>query len=264
MFAFLKKVWSGLTGAGEKKNSSRKSAASPVEGGKNKKPDASGMSGVSLNVRAGRPDTPAGKAAGKEASVSKGRAMTERAGRRSYAGRLPICEGCLNIGGCAGFFPGCGCYGHSHDTVKVSSGGWHGLNAGRGSNLASPEFAAWCAFMGYPVAERYWAEYEDIWNYYEEALHEYGSEYEAFDAFAADRHNERDCDEYDYDEYTSDDYACDESEYGDYACDGEDCGMYDADDCGADDYGDMDDSMDYDADDYSDSCQYSYDDDDDY
>ena len=127
--------------------------------------------------------------------------------RRQYAGRLPICAGCMNIGSCAGFFPGCGCYGNSHDTVNISAGDWQSQsNVAKGRGIASPEFAAWCAFMGYAVAERYWAEYEDVWNYYEAALQEYGSEYEAFDEL--DELNE-------YDEFVDDiddvddEYTCD-------------------------------------------------------
>ena len=144
--------------------------------------------------------------------------------RRQYAGRLPICAGCMNIGGCAGFFPGCGCYGSSHDTVKVSAGDWHGQkNFSRGSSMASPEFAAWCAFMGYAVAERYWAEYEDVWNYYEEALHEYGSEYEFFDEYAdAEQYG----DEYEY-EYEFPDESADDGSYGDdYEPDADDRDSY--------------------------------------
>lgn len=150
--------------------------------------------------------------------------------RRQYAGRLPICAGCMNIGGCAGFFPGCGCYGSSHDTVKVSAGDWHGQkNFSRGSSMASPEFAAWCAFMGYAVAERYWAEYEDVWNYYEEALHEYGSEYEFFDEYA-------DAEQYgDGDEYEFPDESADDGSYGDdYEPDADDRDSYST---YADDYG---------------------------
>ena len=127
--------------------------------------------------------------------------------RRQYAGRLPVCAGCMNIGSCAGFFPGCGCYGNSHDTVNISAGDWQSQsNVAKGRGIASPEFAAWCAFMGYAVAERYWAEYEDVWNYYEAALQEYGSEYEAFDEL--DELNE-------YDEFVDDiddvddEYTCD-------------------------------------------------------
>ena len=127
--------------------------------------------------------------------------------RRQYAGRLPICAGCMNIGSCAGFFPGCGCYGNSHDTVNISAGDWQSQsNVAKGRGIASPEFAAWCAFMGYAVAERYWAEYEDVWNYYEAALQEYGSEYEAFNEL--DELNE-------YDEFVDDiddvddEYTCD-------------------------------------------------------
>ena len=152
--------------------------------------------------------------------------------RRQYAGRLPICAGCMNIGGCAGFFPGCGCYGSSHDTVKVSAGDWHGQkNFSRGSSMASPEFAAWCAFMGYAVAERYWAEYEDVWNYYEEALHEYGSEYEFFDEYAdAEQYG----DEYEY-EYEFPDESADDGSYGDdYEPDADDRDSYST---YADDYG---------------------------
>ena len=127
--------------------------------------------------------------------------------RRQYAGRLPICAGCMNIGSCAGFFPGCGCYGNSHDTVNISAGDWQSQsNVAKGRGIASPEFAAWCAFMGYAVAERYWAEYEDVWNCCEAALQEYGSEYEAFDEL--DELNE-------YDEFVDDiddvddEYTCD-------------------------------------------------------
>ena len=173
--------------------------------------------------------------------------------RRQYAGRLPICAGCMNIGGCAGFFPGCGCYGSSHDTVKVSAGDWHGQkNFSRGSSMASPEFAAWCAFMGYPVAERYWAEYEDVWNYYEEALHEYGSEYEFLDEYDAfcdyDNYDNYDeCGAVDCDEQECS--ACDDyDDYDDYDA----CGDYEADDGDRDSYSTYDDDYDYD---------YSHDDD---
>lgn len=162
--------------------------------------------------------------------VQRGGEPASRPVRRQYAGRLPICAGCMNIGGCAGFFPGCGCYGSSHDTVKVSAGDWHGQkNFSRGSSMASPEFAAWCAFMGYAVAERYWAEYEDVWNYYEEALHEYGSEYEFFDEYAdAEQYG----DEY---EYEFPDESADDGSYGDdYAPDADDRDSYST---YADDYG---------------------------
>ena len=154
--------------------------------------------------------------------VQCGSEPASRPVRRQYAGRLPICAGCMNIGGCAGFFPGCGCYGSSHDTVKVSAGDWHGQkNFSRGSSMASPEFAAWCAFMGYAVAERYWAEYEDVWNYYEEALHEYGSEYEFFDEYAdAEQYG----DEY---EYEFPDESADDGSYGDdYEPDADDRDSY--------------------------------------
>lgn len=154
--------------------------------------------------------------------VQRGGEHVSRPVRRQYAGRLPICAGCMNIGGCAGFFPGCGCYVSSHDTVKVSAGDWHGQkNFSRGSSMASPEFAAWCAFMGYAVAERYWAEYEDVWNYYEEALHEYGSEYEFFDEYAdAEQYG----DEY---EYEFPDESADDGSYGDdYEPDADDRDSY--------------------------------------
>ena len=130
--------------------------------------------------------------------------------RRQYAGRLPICAGCMNIGSCAGFFPGCGCYGNSHDTVNISAGDWQSQsNVAKGRGIASPEFAAWCAFMGYAVAERYWAEYEDVWNYYEAALQEYGSEYETFDEL--DELNEYDefVDDIDDIDDVDDEYTCD-------------------------------------------------------
>ena len=95
--------------------------------------------------------------------------------------------------------------------------------------MASPEFAAWCAFMGYAVAERYWAEYEDVWNYYEEALHEYGSEYEFFDEYAdAEQYG----DEY---EYEFPDESADDGSYGDdYEPDADDRDSYST---YADDYG---------------------------
>lgn len=209
-------------------------------------------------------------AKGKSQAVSK-------SVRRQYAGRLPICAGCMNIGGCAGFFPGCGCYGNSHDTVKVSAGDWQSKrHIAKGSGIASPEFAAWCAVMGYAVAERYWAEYEDVWNYYEAALQEYDSEYEAFDEL--DKLNEFDefvndvDDEYAVGEYDGDVYnntevlddiddldrfddgsgyddACDNEHTYDYGYDRNDAayddydhdsnsGSYD--DCGSGYYGDED------------------------
>lgn len=131
--------------------------------------------------------------------------------RRQYAGRLPVCAGCMNIGSCAGFFPSCGCYGNNHDTVKVSAGDWQSKShIAKGSGIASPEFAAWCAFMGYALAEKHWAEYEDVWNYYETALQEYGSEYEAFDELAElnkfDEFAIDDDDEYAFGEYDGSGY----------------------------------------------------------
>lgn len=192
-------------------------------------------------------------AKGKSQAVSK-------SVRRQYAGRLPICAGCMNIGGCAGFFPGCGCYGNSHDTVKVSAGDWQSKrHIAKGSGIASPEFAAWCAFMGYVVAERYWAEYEDVWNYYEAALQEYGSEYEAFDEL--DNLNEYDefvddiddvDDEYDkHDEYAVGEYdgdACNDVDVIDNVDDLD--GFYD----GGDDGSGYDDACDNEH-----TCDYGYD-----
>lgn len=182
---------------------------------------------------------------------AKGKSQAvSRSVRRQYAGRLPICAGCMNIGGCAGFFPGCGCYGNSHDTVKVSAGDWHSQrNIAKGSGIASPEFAAWCAFMGYAVAERYWAEYEDVWNYYEAALQEYGSEYEAFDEL--DKLNE-------YDEFVDD--VDDEYAVGEY--DGDACNDVDV----IDNVDDLDGFYDGgdDGSGYDDACDNEYTCDDDY
>ena len=57
--------------------------------------------------------------------------------RRQYAGRLPVCAGCMNIGSCAGFFPGCGCYGNSDDAGKLSAGDWQSKrDIAKGSGIA--------------------------------------------------------------------------------------------------------------------------------
>lgn len=244
MFEVMGRLWAAITG----RNGKQQEKSAKQEQNKLNKENAKNITNAKnmLNTQNTRNTQ-------KMQDVQRAGEHVGRPVRRQYAGRLPICAGCMNIGGCAGFFPGCGCYGSSHDTVKVSAGDWHGQkNFSRGGSMASPEFAAWCAFMGYPVAERYWAEYEDVWNYYEEALHEYGSEYEFLDEYDAvcdydsydnydNYHNYDECGAVDYDEQECS--ACDD--YDDY----DDCGDYEADDGDRDSYSTYDDDYDYSHDD---------------
>ncbi|MGM9581004.1 MAG: hypothetical protein ACI3U2_07220 [Anaerovibrio sp.] len=231
MFEVMGRLWAAITG----RNGKQQEKAAKQEQNKLNKENAKNITNAKniLNIQ----NTRNTRNTQNMQDVQCDGEPVSRPARRQYAGRLPICAGCMNIGGCAGFFPGCGCYGSSHDTVKVSAGDWHGQkNFSRGSSMASPEFAAWCAFMGYAVAERYWAEYEDVWNYYEEALHEYGSEYEFFDEYAdAEQYG----DEY---AYEFPDESADDGSYGD----GDD---YEPDAGDRDSYSTYDDDYDYSCDD---------------
>ena len=256
MFELLGRLWAAITGSTGKKQEKAAKQDRQKEQNKLNKESAKNITNAK-----DIPNTKVVRNTQSKQNLQNIQCAGERGNRtikRQYAGRLPICAGCMNIGGCVGFFPGCGCYGSSHDTVKVSAGDWHGMGRSRGSSIASPEFAAWCAFMGYPVAERYWAEYEDVWNYYEEALHEYGSEYEFFDEYAdLGHHVDGDRSAYDYDEY-----ACDEHDY-DYNYN--DCGAGDCDEheCGdGDAYGDYASEADEQAYNgmYDDDYDYSHDD----
>lgn len=157
MSAFFRKIWNRITGAAG-------------ENGVRRTAKAAGGSAPARNAASGRK--------GKRTGIQK---THTRADKRHYAGRLPVCAGCLYAGGCGRVFPGCGFYGGGHDRKEIAVPAIR-----RGKNCASEEFAAWCAAMGYPVLERYWPEYEDVWDYYEyimqEAAPEDGRLYELDDA----------------------------------------------------------------------------------
>lgn len=159
MSAFFRKIWNRITGAAG-------------ENGVRRTAKAAGGSAPARNAASGRK--------GKRTGIQK---THTRADKRHYAGRLPVCAGCLYAGGCGRVFPGCGFYGGGHDRKEIDVPAIR-----RGKNCASEEFAAWCAAMGYPVLERYWPEYEDVWDYYEyimqEAAPEDGRLYELDDACA--------------------------------------------------------------------------------
>lgn len=187
MSAFFRKIWNRITG-GDGENGAGRSAKAAKTAGIAKNAGVAKGGGITKAAKAAK--TAGALVSAMNASAAGGKGKTggrqkryAPADRRNYAGRLPICAGCLYAGDCGRFFPGCGFYGGGHDRKEIAVPAIQ-----RGKNCASEEFAAWCAAMGYPVLERYWLEYEDVWDYYEyimqEAAPEDGRLYELDDACA--------------------------------------------------------------------------------
>lgn len=184
MVDFFRKIWQKIIGDNSVKNGVEKRAKfSGNNIGKAAGKDAAQRVRVNTVKNSASSAVEASvSSAGRQREMGKKQRRYTDADKRNYAGRLPVCAGCLYNGSCGGFFPGCGCYGSGHYEKEISLPKAH-----RGSGIDSAEFAAWCAFMGYPAAERYWAEYEDIWDYYEFAMQEFALEgEELYNSYASD------------------------------------------------------------------------------